>query len=100
MTYPDVWRQLLRVSIGIDQLVGTEEAERVGVVLEVVDDGEGAVDVVPVVGLGGVVAGDALAVKRRVDVDDHVDAGHVEDACAFILEKSLAFNLEEILVKE
>ncbi len=69
----------------VEDLVAREEGQGVGVVLEGLDDGEGAVEVGGIVRLPGVPAGQGLADEGRVDVEHHVHAGGVEDAGALVV---------------
>lgn len=69
----------------VHNLVAGEEGQGVGVVLESLDDGEGAVHVSGVVAGPGLETGDTLANQGRVDVEDHVHASGVEDGGASIV---------------
>lgn len=67
----------------VHDFVGSEETERVGQVLEVLDDPKDAGKVV------GVIAGpwlgtvNTLALQGRIDIENHVNSGSVEDGGAF-----------------
>jgi hypothetical protein len=63
----------------VHDLVGGEKAKRVGEVFKVLNDSEGAGEVVAIVACPWFVAIDTLAWQGRVDVEHHVDAGGVED---------------------
>jgi hypothetical protein len=66
----------------VHDLVSSEEGECVGERLEVLDDTEDACEVVLVVRSPWLGAVDALAGERRVDIQDHVDTGGIEDGHA------------------
>lgn len=69
----------------VNDLVGGVEEESVGESAEGLDNSEGAVQVLHVVRLPGVVRGDGLTREGRVDVKHHVHAGGVEDAGALVV---------------
>jgi hypothetical protein len=66
----------------VHDLVCGKEAKSVGQVLEVLHDAKNTREVVAVVAGPWLGAIDALALQRRVDVEDHVDTGGVEDGSA------------------
>lgn len=70
----------------VHDFVGSEEAQRVGEVLEVLDDAEDTCEIFCVVARPWRSTIDALSSQRRIDVKDHVDAGRVEDggACRMV----------------
>lgn len=86
----DVWCVEVVAHV-VDEFVCGEETEGVGILSECVENGERAVEVCGVVRCPWRHLVDGFVGKRRVDVENHVDTGLVEDGCAFVvvLEKGL-----------
>lgn len=78
-TYPDIHWVGLCCGDVVHDLVRGEEPKRVGEVLEVLYHTEDVRQVLGVIGCPRLSAVDTLALQRRIDVEDHVDAGGVED---------------------
>lgn len=81
-TYADVLRIEFSSSQIVHNLVGSEEGESVGEVLEVLNDAEDSREVIGVVGRPWLCSIDALTRERRIDIEDHVDTGGIEDGGA------------------
>lgn len=69
----------------VDYLVTGEESQSVGVVLEALDDTEDLLEVDLVVGRLGRGPVNGSAGQGRVDIENHVDAGRVEDGGTLIV---------------
>ena len=82
-TYADVHGIELGGAQIVHNLIRSEESKRIGEVLEVLDDTKDAREVARIVARPWRRAVDALASQGRIDVEDHVDAGRVEDGGAF-----------------
>jgi hypothetical protein len=83
-TYSEVSWNLLG-AILVDHLVTSEEAQGVGIVLERLDDPENALEVTLVVRAHWVLTVQALAGRGSIDVENHVDAGGVEDGGTVVM---------------
>jgi hypothetical protein len=69
----------------VHDLVSGEEGQGVGVVLEGLHHGEGAVQVRGIVRLPWIETGQTLTDQRRIHVEQHIHAGGIEDAGALIV---------------
>lgn len=83
-TYSDVVGNQLNTVL-VDNLVTREETSSVGVVLECLNDTKDLGHVDGVVGLPRSTTVEGAVLERRVDIENHVDTGSVEDGSAVIV---------------
>ena len=69
----------------VDDLISSEESEKVVVVLEAFNDTEDLLVVDSAVGGPGSAAVQVTTLQRVADIEDHVDTGGVEDGDAFVV---------------
>lgn len=83
-TYPNIRRGLFGTLL-INHLISREESQSVGVVFESLNDPKDLLEVFGIVAAFGVRSIEAITFQRRVDVQNHVDSGSVEDRRTFVV---------------
>lgn len=75
-------------SLLINNLIPREKRQRVGIILKPLNDTKDLLKVSGVIAIPRLRAIEVIALQRRVDVQDHVDARSIEDRCAFVVVQS------------
>lgn len=69
----------------IDNLIPREKRQRVRIILEPLNDTKDLLEVSGVIAVPRLRAIKVIALQRRVDIEDHIDASSIEYRCAFIV---------------